>query len=229
MVSASSLLTEDQIERINAAAAKATDRSGARIVPVVASRSGRYERAEDLVGLWAAALGLALVWLLVAKSEVRQVVTYSAAAWAMWLATMLAAIVIGFLAGGLLATQIGWLRRLFIPKNKIVATGRERARQVLADCQIRSYNQLEDRPIVLVFVSLYERFATVLADEAIQRQLTPDAIEPITDVIMAGLVQRRPCEALCRAVSLTAELVGEASPPADRKPSASQVRMCLID
>ena len=52
MVSASSLFTDSDRERVNNSVRAAEARTSAEIVPVVATASGRYDRAEDLIGLW---------------------------------------------------------------------------------------------------------------------------------------------------------------------------------
>ena len=47
-------------QQVAAAVAAAESQTSAEIVPVIAAASGRYDRAEDLVGLWTAVALMAL-------------------------------------------------------------------------------------------------------------------------------------------------------------------------
>lgn len=227
MCSASKFLSAEDVQRVNDAVAGAGERSSARIVPVVASSSGRYEQAEDLAGLWAAALGLALVLFLVTTTDTGQPAPTSDAHWAKELGIVLIVVIGGFLAGALLATHIHLLRRLFVPKRKMRQAASRQARQVFRDCQMRFGRSEQDPPLVVIFVSLFERFATVLADESLQQQLTDAAVEPIRAVILDGLARRRLREGLCQAVSLAAELVAPICPPNDKANDARRHEVAL--
>ena len=57
MIKATRLITDADRQRINAAIADAELHTSAEIVPVVASASGRYDRAEDIAGLWLGGVG----------------------------------------------------------------------------------------------------------------------------------------------------------------------------
>ena len=52
MANASEFLTQDELKSVEQAVADAEHKTSVEIVPVIASVSGRYDRAEDLAGLW---------------------------------------------------------------------------------------------------------------------------------------------------------------------------------
>ena len=62
MQRASEFLNEEQRKQIEKAVVEAETLTSCEIVPVVATSSGRYDRAEDMVGLWLAVLAAAIVW-----------------------------------------------------------------------------------------------------------------------------------------------------------------------
>ena len=92
---------------------------------------------------------------------------------------------------------------------------------------MRAGSQVDRPPIVLIFVSLCERFATVIAEEPIQQQLTSGAVGAIRAVILDELAKRRLGDALCQAVSLTADLVSHPCPPAPNGAAADESRAVL--
>jgi len=178
MTSVYKLLSEAQIHRINDAVAGAGQHTDAKIVPVVTSCSGRYERSEELVGWWAAALGLALTGILVTRPlSVAEQADSGPARWVLNLGIVLAVIVVGSIAGALLSTQLGRLRRLFIAKRTMRRTVRDRAEHVLRDTRIRCGDEGSDRPIVLIFVSLYERLAEIIVCQGVA--MTAELIGPV--------------------------------------------------
>jgi hypothetical protein len=63
MRKASESVSTEQRERVAAAVSAAEQNSVCEIVPVVATASGRYDRAEDIVGLWCAMLGATAIFL----------------------------------------------------------------------------------------------------------------------------------------------------------------------
>jgi len=224
-VSASKLLTHNQVQQVNDALAAAADGTSARIAPVVVGASARYERSEDLLGLWASALGLALVWRLVVTDASPQEQIGSTAAVASGLLLVLAVIATGFILGGLVAAHLGWLRRLFIPRRQLAEAVRGRAQQFYRDVML--LDDEHGRPLIVVYLSLYERAVEVIASEPIDRVVTGEAVESIRQVILDGLARRRPCEAICQAIDIVRDLAAAPCPP---KPDAGEPsRLRIID
>ena len=63
MKRASQFFSDTDRQAIEAAVAAAEQRTSAEIIPVVATASGRYDRAEDLFGVIVALVALSVAWL----------------------------------------------------------------------------------------------------------------------------------------------------------------------
>ena len=59
MQQASTLFNEEQQQQVERAVQAAEGLTSCEVVPVVATASGRYDRPEDIVGLWLATLAAA--------------------------------------------------------------------------------------------------------------------------------------------------------------------------
>ena len=71
MVRASTFFPEEDKVLIEKAIADAEQATSGEIVPVVATRSGRYDRAEDLVGIILGLVVVSLVWVIFQNIEPR--------------------------------------------------------------------------------------------------------------------------------------------------------------
>jgi putative membrane protein len=181
---ASQLFSADDRKAISAAVAEAEKRTSAEIVPVVATTSDRYERAEDLVGLGAALVAVAASWTQYQRlptdwegdPEIRLHLPY-----------VLALFVGGWIVGLLLAKALPWLKRLAI-----------RRKTSLARVLIAAHHAFEslhaDRTAgatgVVIYVSLFERRVCVWADRSISEKIPEsdwkDACETLTRGLKAG-------------------------------------------
>jgi len=218
-----------QVRRVNDAVAAAARRTCANIIPVVSSSSARYEYAEDLVGWWAAALGLALAGLLVTQRHLTENARRSTPEWTLKLGTVLVVILCGWILGMLVAKHIRSLRRLFIPRKAMLAAGRKRAATVFQDCRLRAAAAGDVRPIVLIFVSLSERFVTVVASLELQKEVGPAAFEPAEALIARGLKKHRPYEAMCQAIAMIGELLSRNFPASIPNGEPSRAKMRVLD
>ena len=116
MKRASDLFNESQRRQIEQAVVSAEAQTSCEIVPVVATASGRYDRAEDVVGLWLAAIAAAAVWLLMPRRPA-EIGAWDAMPLIVELLILVGAIAVAFLIGAVIGTRIGWLRRLFTPRR----------------------------------------------------------------------------------------------------------------
>ena len=161
MQKASDIINADQRARIEAAGSKAESKTCCEIVPVVATSSGRYDRAEDLVGLWCAVFGAAVAFLTFPGRV-------DAGRWGgipIWGQVLLLAFVmlVCFVVGAVLATRLHGLRRLFTPRQQMEEVNL-RARELFFD---RRVHHTAGASGVLIFVSLYEWTAVVLGDRGV--------------------------------------------------------------
>ena len=215
MLKPDKLLTEADVRHVNEVASYARAQSNVDIVPVVAGSSGKYDRAEDMVGLWAAALGLALLWLLFSRVVGRETLGQTGAS-GIGLLPILAIVIIGFLGGTLLATQIGWLRRLFIPPSQLDEAAEAHARYVFYDCFSR--REQKQANLCVIHLSLYERRVTIVADKHLQEKLTDADMESIRRPVLEGLSGRNLRDGLCDAIRRAAELLATSAADTDSPP-----------
>lgn len=210
MTNPAATLTEADRGRINAAVAAAEAKTSAEIVPVVAASSGRYDRAEDLVGVWAGLIALALVWSLWPERVARP------GSWGgpspVWeLIAMLAAFLVGFALGAIVASYVWILRRPFVTRRQMNEEVAARARQVFFD---RRVYRTAGATGLLVYVSLFERHAAVYADQAVLDKLGEPAVKELCDGLTAALRTSSLTDAMCRTIEAAGERLAAALPQA---------------
>ena len=212
MKRASQAFTPQDRERINQAVQQAERGTSAEIVPVVASASGRYDRPEDMVGLWLALAALVAVWFAFPAGPEEH--GSWEAAWPHWkLLAMLAATVLAFIAGVALATYIGPLRRLFTPRSQMADEVAVRAHSVFYS---QAAHHTAGQTGVLIYVSLYERMAAVLADQAVMERLGQTALDELRDTLVRGLREGDATTAFCETIRAAGRRLAAVLPrPAD--------------
>ena len=145
-----------EIER---AIADVETRTSAEIVCAIATESGRYDRAESVVGL-----AMAIVFLAVADVALG---TRVDADWSSGQGIMLgvqaAAVVAGFVLGTWFASALHPLRRVLVPAREI---DEEVARAAAHVFGLSSVGMTSGQTGVLVYVSLFERRVVILADRS---------------------------------------------------------------
>lgn len=148
--------------QLNSAFASAPSRG--MVKPIVSYSSARYANAEDMVGFWAAALGLGLTGFIFAQAWSSKHWPTAPAVWAWGPLPILVVIVIGFAIGTLLCSQLELLRRLFVPRKLMTAAVAQRARQLYHDnCH---HNAADDasrkRYSMVIYISLYEQMVEII-------------------------------------------------------------------
>lgn len=192
MAKISSKLARQDYQRINEAVAAAEAKSSAEIVPVVAAVSGRYDRPEDIVGLWFAAAALALAWWLLPE-HARTGDWGAMPPWA-HLLVLVASVVVGFIVGTAVGAHVDGLRHLFTPSQQMRDEVVSRSRQVFFDSRV---HHTAGRTGVLIYVSLFERMAAVLADDAVTEKLGQGVLDELRDQLTASLATRQLADAIC--------------------------------
>lgn len=121
MTVATEFFTKPEVAAIEAAVTAAESTTTAEIVPVVATVSGRYDRAESTFGLLFALGCLLIFWLFFQDIQPVQ------ANWApgyelrIDLIAILLIVVVGYIAGLLLANYVPVLRRPFVGQGEMAA------------------------------------------------------------------------------------------------------------
>jgi putative membrane protein len=201
-------LTDPDRARINAAVAAAEAKTEAEIVPVVAAASGRYDRAEDLVGVWLGLMAMSVVWLLWPDHPVRP--GSWGGPWRLWeLLALLVAFLLGFTAGTALASRFWILRRPFVTHRQIHEEVESKARQVFYD---RRVHHTAGGSGLLIYVSLFERHASIFADQAVLDRLGEPALKELCDGLTTSLRSGSLTDALCRTIEAAGERLATALP-----------------
>ncbi|MEZ6058668.1 MAG: hypothetical protein R3C01_18355 [Planctomycetaceae bacterium] len=187
-------------QRVNQAIREAEGMTAAEIVPVIARSSGRYDRAEDMVGLWFAAFAIGCVWMLYPTPS------HDASHWgtpsATWqLVALLAAGGMGFLVGAILGTRIDGLRRLFTPKAQMSDEVQLRARSLFFDQRV---HHTAGQTGIVLYLSMYERTAAIIADQRIVDALGQQHL----DLRCQELTQRLKVASLIDALCETTKQLG---------------------
>jgi len=222
---ASEFFTSDEKARIEAAIAEAEGETSAEIVPVVATASGRYDRAEDIVGLWCALILMALVWWWFPRTDDGGAMW--GFSWAMIeLPALIAASVLGFIAGTAMATHAHGLRLLFTPRREMREEVLARARQAFFDNRV---HRTAGATGLLVYVSVYERTAAVVADEALTEKLGQPALDRLCEQLVAGIKEGHAADALCRVIRDAGAQVGAVLPRAKDDVNELPNRLVVVD
>ena len=219
------LFTDDDPRKITQAVQNAEARTTAEIMPVVADSSGRYDRAEDVVGVWMALALLALTWW-VTPSGIAEIGRWGT--WPGWLTLvfLLAAVVIGFVGGSILGGRVSMLRRLFTPPQQMEEEVLARARQVFYDQRV---HHTQGGSGVLVYVSLYERSAALIGDQAVLDKLGKPALEELQADLTAGLRSSRAAEAMTKAIKTIGNRLATVLPSDSNRTNQLSDVVVLID
>jgi putative membrane protein len=208
MVNTTSTLSEPDRQRVGHAIAEAESRATAEFVVVVARRSGRYDRSEDVFGL---VLGLGLL-LAVAVLWPRE------SAHGSWDATLrlpfglpLTALIVaaGFVGGVVLATKLPALARPFRTRREMEAEVRRRAADCFADFRVRDAGGTG----VLIYVSLLERTVWITADDGVQKIADATLWKRVRDRVVGGLAHGSLADGLSEGLAEAAAGLATAMPP----------------
>ena len=210
MLRASRVFSSEEKQKINAAVAQAEKHTSGEIVPVVATASGDYDRAEDLVGLWVAAIGLMLLWWsLLPSSPSGDWIQPSAQVSWKELLLALAVLVLGFLLGATLASYLGWLRRLFTTRSQMRLYVESSAGKIFFEQNLRATRA---RTGILIYVSLFERMVSVTGDQTISEKLTQNDWQQVCDLILDGIKKGNLTEGLIVGIRRCGEILAQTFP-----------------
>ncbi|MBI1370225.1 MAG: hypothetical protein GC162_16435 [Planctomycetes bacterium] len=201
MIRATRRFTDEDRQRVNAAVAAAEKRTSAEIVPVIAASSGRYDRAEDIVGLWAAMIAMAIVFVMMPVRN-DEPGSWAGSSMGVTLLVMLLSGVIAFIIGAVTASYAWRLRRLFTPGKQMRDEANGRARQAFFDSTVW---RTAGATGVMIYISLYERRAVVLADQSVIDKLGAQTLDNLCGQLTAGLVRTDVITALCEAIAALGE------------------------
>lgn len=177
--------TSAEIQRVDEAVAAAETVTSAEIVPVIARSSGRYDRAEDAFGACCGVALLLFVEFFLHPALEPPIDWRELSLWP--ILTKLLFLTLGTVIGIVLSSHLPAVRRFFVPRRELTAEVQARAKQVFFDQRV---HHTTGRWGILLYLSLFERRAVVLADDRIVEELGDSTIERwcmhLTEQVGAG-------------------------------------------
>lgn len=190
-------ITPEDAQRVSEAVERAEALTTGEIVPIIVRRSSTIGHVPWLVTL------ILLVVILV--FEVPQMSVFSEAR-ASWLLLLLS---IACLLLSIPLSKSTWMQRLLVPQG-------DQAFQVEARALLEFYSTgvtaTKSRTGVLLFISLMERKAVVLADEGISHKLPRETWAHICEQMVDGIKKGQTAEGLIGAVHKGGELLAQHFP-----------------
>ncbi len=196
-------LTEEEKREIETCVKEVEKNTSGEIVPLVVSASYHYPMS-NMIG--ALIFGLLISVVLTLVFSIRKS-WGGVTALDLWLFP--AVFAVSFLLFHELIKRISWLKRIFITKAEINEEVEEAA---LTSFYRNGLNNTRDRTGILIFISVFERRAFVLADEGINAKVDTGVWQEIVGTVVQGIRQRRQAQGICRAVRRCGDLIRKAFP-----------------
>ena len=210
MQRASQLFNDEQRRQVDQAVATAEANTSTEIVPVVATASGRYDRAEDIIGLWFAIATAVVLWVWLPRPA-DELGSWSGISMVWQIVALIAGTVVAFVLGAVIGSKVGWLRRLFTPRREMRDDVNRRARESFFDNRI---HHTADATGLLLYVSLFERMAAVIADQEVLEKLGQPALDELCAELTDRLRAGHPTDAMCAVLIIAGERLGAVLPRA---------------
>lgn len=225
MQRASYLFSAEDRCRVTDAIVQAERRSTIEIMPVVATASGRYDRAEDVAGLWASFITLGVLWYAWPPLP-REPHAWGEMSPAGQLALYIAAMLLAFFLGAILASRIGWLRRLFTPAEQMRDEVRQRAQSVFFDQRL---HHTASGGGLLVYISLFEHQAVILADQRVLTKIEQSTVDRWCQELTDSLRHKYILDALCETLEHVAVKLAEVLPRTSDDTNEIDDALIIID
>jgi putative membrane protein len=202
---ASKLLTKSEQDRVAAAIKSAESKTSAEVVVCIATRSGRYDRGEDLIGVVVALMCVAGAWLAFQGAHDES----WGLALNLGLLPILGIIVVGFSFGAAVATFLPALSLFFSSRAEMQSNVHDRARIAFQEIGVRGTRAATG---VLIYVSLLERTVSVIGDHGITDAIDNESWDKLRDTVIAGLAKGQATEGLCNAIEQAGAVLAENMP-----------------
>ena len=182
--------------------------TSAEIVCAVANESGRYDRAESVIGLLTGCAALGIAHLI--NSQLTHPGDWSASGISLFF--QLLALIIGFVIGNYLASYVVALRRPFVVSSHLEDETKRAASLLFSNHVV---GKTKSRCGILVYLSLFERRIVILSDQKCRDALGDEAIETICQSTLPLLRAKQHRQAIVHAIDQLAVKLVELL-PADR-------------
>jgi putative membrane protein len=200
--------TPDDV-RISEAIHTAEAKTSGEIVAVVASESDSYLYAPFL---WAALAALAIIWPLVYFT---------------WMSIQWIAVIQLLVFAGLAAILTSRpLRYRLVPRAVLVERAHARA---VEQFLVQNLHTTHGRTGVLIFVSVAERYAEVLADAAIHGKVPEGTWQTIVDELTAHIGEGRQTEGFVKAIDRVGQHLAKHFPPGSAPANALPNHLIVLN
>ncbi len=226
MKKASTYFSDQQIKLIEQAVSHAEKNTSGEIVPVIASVSGRYDRAEDLFGLFFSLMILTIAWFCTAETNIIEGQWEAQTTGTLSLAWVLGIVFFSFLLGTLLAILFPSLSLLFISKQEMKEEVMRSAQQAFHQLRIHG---TEEATGVLIYISLYEKNVQILGDATISAKLTQQDWDEVCQLAISGMKSRQAINQLVEAIELCGKLLSSHFPIAEDDQNELPNKLNFID
>ena len=192
---------DEQRAQVAKVVADAEARTAAEFVCVVATESGRYDRAEDLVGL---TFGLCGLWAATTLGVTEP--GWGQAAPLGWQAL---GVVAGYVVGTVAASHLHVLRKPWVSRKEQSAEVSRAAGALFRERRLTSTRQ---RAGIMIYVSLFEQQVRVLADEGAYAVLKQEGVDEMRDLTLEGLRARDVTKAFTLPIEAAVDALAEGLP-----------------
>lgn len=201
-------ITQADHDAVAAAIAAAERRTSGEITVVIAQAASGYS-AYGLV--WATLGALSVPWLLLVFTELSAHRIYAAQ-----LAVFLALFVV-----------FSWPQaRLFVVPKRILRASAHRA--AMEQFVLRGVTRTRERTGVLVYLSLAEHYARIIADDGIAAQVKREEWQAAVDLLVAAARAGRPVEGCVAAVGACGEILAARFPRRDDDVNETPDRLYVV-
>ncbi len=227
MLKASHLFNDEQRKRVKQTVVDAESHTSCEIVTVVASSSGRYDRPEDIIGFWFAGLSTIFLWILFSRNP-QEAGSWDTISLSAEILTLVVSMIIMFMLGVVLGSQLGWLRRLFTPRKQMMEEVTSQASKVFFDKRVHHTTSATG---LLIYISLFERIAIILGDQEIldHPQLGQSFLDKICQQLTTHLHAENYTEGICETISEAGQQLSKALPRKNDDVNELHDALVLID
>ena len=218
---ASKLFSPEDRKAVSAAVAEAEKKTSAEIVPVAATASDRYERAEDLIGLGGAVVAVASVWTLIQPAHSAW---ESAPELTLRLPLVLAALILGWFAGVIAAKVLPWLKRVAVSRGTMTARVLIAAHQAFDSLHA---HKTAGGTGVVIYLSLFEHRVCVWADRAVSAKVPETEWKEITEGLVRALRDGKARDGMIDAIRRCGDVLAKHFPiqPSDVNELPNELRL----
>jgi uncharacterized membrane protein len=210
---AETFLDDDDRVAVTDAVERAESRTAAEIVCAVTTESDRYDRAESIAGLGSGLILLGVVHAVTAQMQASEgswdTVAGPSFGWEC------VAVVVGFVAGSVLASYWHDLRRLLVRPAHLTGAVERTAWRIFGKRGIRDTTRDSG---VLFYVSLFERRVSVLADDRAREILGDEGIDELKELAVDQLKEGGGRETFVRPIERATDLLAPELPAGDDDP-----------